>query len=273
MKKIKEICKEIVNKLHITVPENVKPSARQFKMSDIMPKEEWITPGVTCLAARPGMGKTALAIELALDAALWMEKPIVFFSPDMDENQLVYRMLKNITGIQIPGELQENDMPRLATAIAYIEKLNIFIDDTPGIAVSEIEAKLQEQQDVGMVVIDYIQLVTGAAKHFRNGHDDVQWVVQNISRITEARQIPVLLLSHLPRTVEYRFNKRPCLEDMYYGVYARDVDQVIFLYREKVYCQQTRDDSAEIIIAKSKSGISKTVQVLFNEKHLRFENK
>lgn len=122
-----------------------------------------------------------------------------------------------------------------------------------------------------MVMIDYIQLVTGAANRLINGHDNIRWIVQSISRIAAERQIPVVLLSTLPRSVEFRLSKRPCLEDMYYGIYARDVDQVIFLYREKIYRDDTQDDSAEIIIAKSKSGINQTVQVWFNEKHRRFE--
>lgn len=273
MRKIKEICKEIAKELQIMVPKNVKLQEHQFKMSDIMP-EEWVTSGVTCLAARPGMGKTSLAIDIALDAALWREKVIVFFSLETDEKQLVHRMIRNITGIELPGNLSVGDKQRFASAIAYIEKMNMFIDDTPGITVTEIEAKLQELrklQDVGMVVIDYIQLVTGAANRLINGHDNIRWIVQNISRIAAEKQISILLLSHLPRSVEFRLNKRPCLEDMYYGIYARDVDQVIFLYRENVYNKQTRDDSAEIIIAKSKSGINETVQVRFNEIHRRFE--
>ena len=274
MRKIKEICKEIAKELQIMVPENVKLPGRQLKMSDIMSEEEWLMSGVTCLAARPGIGKTALAIDFVLDATRWMEKAVIFFSLKNDETQLVYRMIRNMTGIDIPGELSVSDKQWIEATIAYIEKLNMFIDDTHGITVTEIEAKLQELQelqDVGMVMIDYIQLVTGAANRLINGHDNIRWIVQSISRIAAERQIPVVLLSTLPRSVEFRLNKRPCLEDMYYGIYARDVDQVIFLYRENVYNKQTRDDSAEIIIAKSKSGINETVQVRFNEIHRRFE--
>jgi replicative DNA helicase len=215
-----------------------------------------------------------LAIDIALDAALWREKVIVFFSLEKAEKTLVYRMIRNLTGIDITAELSVGDKQRLASAIAYLKKLNIFIEDAPGIMVTEMEAKLQklqELQDVGMVVIDYVQLVTVAANRLINGHDNIRWIVQNISCIAAEKQISILLLSLLPRSVEFRLNKRPCLEDMYYGIYARDVDQVIFLYRENVYNKQMRDDSAEIIIAKSKFGINQTIQMQFNEKHLRFE--
>jgi len=273
MKHIKEICKEIANELNIMVPENVKEPECLLKMSDIMPEEEWILSRVTCLVARPGMGKTTLAIELILDAALWMEKPIVYFSLETTEKQLVYRMIRSMIGIVTSGELSVQDMQRLASAIAYIEKLNIFIDDTAGISVSEIESELQKFSEVGMVVIDYIQLVTSTINRVRSRHDEIRWIVQSFLRIAKERQIPVVLLSTLPRSVEFRLNKRPCLEDMYYGVYARDVDQVIFLYRDKVYNQQAKEDSAEIIIAKSRLRINRTVQALFNEKYCRFEKK
>ena len=270
MRKIKEICREIANELNIMAPENVNRPERLLKMSDIMPEEEWKKSGVTCLAARPEMGKSSLAIDLILDAVLWMEKPVVYFSLDMTEKRLVERMIGQLTGIK--QEIHWCDVPRLAQALAYLEKLDIYIDDTPGISVSEIESKLQELPDAGMVVIDYIQLVTEDDKHTRNRTDEIRRIVQNITRISEDRQTPVLLLSQLIRSVEYRKNKRPRLGDLHVGFYSGDVDQVIFLYREKVYRtydyrKQTQDDSAEIIIAKSKTGIKKTVRMRFDEKH------
>ena len=98
MKHIKEICREIADEWNLMVPENVKLPGRQLKMSDIMSEEEWLTSGLTRLAARPGIGKTALAIDFVLDATRWMEKAVIFFSLKNDETQLVYRMIRNMTG-------------------------------------------------------------------------------------------------------------------------------------------------------------------------------
>ena len=273
MRTIKEICKELANELNIMLPENVKNPEERLKMCDIMPEEEWKTSGVTCLAARPSMGKTSLAIDFVLDAALWMEKPIVFFSLEATEERLVHRMITDLTGIG--GNMNWNDIPRMASAIAYLERLNIFIDDTPAISVSEIKTKLQALDGVGMVVIDYIQLVTGKYEYRKERNAEIRWIVHNISRISEEIGTPFLILSQLTREVEHRNNKRPQLGDLHFGFYSGDVDQVIFLYRERFYRtydhrKQTEDDSAEIIIAKSKSGNKKTVRTRFDKERYCF---
>lgn len=268
MRKINEICRELAKELNIFLPENVKSYEGRLKMRDIMPEEEWKQSGVTCLAARPSMGKTSLAIDLVLDAARWMEKPIVFFSLETTKERLIETMLCHLNAFG--GHFSWKEIPGLASAIAYLERLNIFIDDTPGISVSEIETKLQTLDGVGMVMIDYVQLVSGDDKRRKSRNSEMRWVVQSLSRISEESGTPFFILSQLTREVELRKNKRPRLDDLYMGVYPSDVKQVLFLYRED-YRNRTSNNSAEIIIAKSKTGVKKTVRTKFDREHYRFE--
>jgi len=168
-----------------------------MRMKDIMSEQEWKESGVTCLAARPSMGKTALAIELALDAARWMEKKIVWFSLEMNEECLA-RRLENRAGVGAE-ELQ-----------------NIEIDDTPAVSVEGVERKLQMLQDVGLVVIDYLRLMIEKLGVLnRDREEEIRRIVQGLSRISRERQVPVLVLSQLPREVDYRVEKRPRLEDIH----------------------------------------------------------
>lgn len=223
----------------------------ELKMKDIMSEREWKESGITCLAARPAMGKTALAIELALDAVRWMEKKVVWFSLEMNKECLTCR-------------LEER------AGAGSKELQNILIDDTPGISPEKVERKLQDFQDVGMVVIDYLQLMSGKPRGADwKRKEEVRQVMQGLSRISEERQIPMLVLSQLSRQTERRADKRPCLEDMHRDVRPQDADQVIFLYREVYYRgieyrEEPWDDSAEIILAKSKFGNEKTIHVRFD---------
>lgn len=168
------------------------------------------------------------------------------------------------------------DKPKLESAISYLEKLNIIITDTPGISIQETETELQAMKDVGMVVIDYIQLMcAGDNREIKNRKEEVRWIAKNLNRISQERQIPILILSQLTREIDAREDKRPRLEDLHRDLQPEDVDQVIFLYRDASYrkkedSDQTVDDSAEIILAKNKSGIPKTIQVLFDKVHLCF---
>lgn len=232
----------------------------ELKMKDIMSEQEWKASGLTCLAARPAMGKTALAIELALDAARWMEKKIVWFSLEMNEKSLT-RRLENRVGAGAE-ELQ-----------------NIEIDDTPAISVEGVERKLQMVQDVGLVVIDYLRLmIEKQGRLNRDREEEIRRIVQGLSRISREQQVPVLVLSQLPRKVDYRVEKRPCLEDIHIAGGAEYYDHVIFLYREAYYRgieyrEDIPDDSAEIILAKSQSGSPRTIPARFDNERLCFWRK
>ena len=252
----------------------------RIKMKDIMPEREWQKSGLTCLAARPGMGKTALALDFMLDAVLWMGKPILWFSLEMSTIQMAARVISNVSGTseKISEEnLSTLDKQKLEAAADFLENTEVLIDDTPAISVSEVEEKVKELEDVGLVVIDYVQLMKADdTTEFKNRKEEAQYIVKNLSRIAKERQVPILMLAQLTRSIDYREDKRPCLDDLHRDIVPEDVDQVIFLYREGYYerCdskEKSRKDSAEIILAKSKSGVIKTVRAQFNQDSYSFE--
>jgi len=277
MSTIKEICKKIKQELNIMTSDEKPVPEPLLKTEDIVPEHTWIKSGVTCLASRPSVGKSALAIDFILDAALREKKKVVVFSLELSSRQFVYRMLRRISGIY--GELHMEDKPKLESAISYLEKLNIIITDTPGISIQETETELQAMKDVGMVVIDYIQLMcAGDNREIKNRKEEVRWIAKNLTRISQERQIPILILSQLTREIDAREDKRPRLEDLHRDLQPEDVDQVIFLYRDASYrkkedSDQIVDDSAEIILAKSKSYSPKTIQVWFDKVPLCFRKK
>lgn len=245
----------------------------RLKMKDIMSEEEWKVPGLTCLAARPSMGKTALALDIILDAGSWMEKKILLFPLAESRTQVVARLIRMISGFS--EEPYMMDMQKLFSVGSYIEKLNLVIADIPIITIQIIETMLQAMKDVGMVVIDYVQFIDGGSKKSKNHKEEVRWIVKELARISEERQIPILILSQLPRDIDKREDKRPQLADMRRDICAEDVDQVIFLYRNDYYegggdKEPTAEVSAEIIVAKSKTGTKKTVQAWFSREYLSF---
>lgn len=277
MKTIKEICKELKQEPNIIESDEEIVPVNRLKLKDIMPEQEWKTSGITCLASRPTVGKTALAIDLILDAAQQTEKPIVIFMLEMNARQLVHRMIRNISGIR--EDIHKTDASEPASAISYLEKLNIFIDDTPGITVQEAEKRIRDFQAVGMVVIDYIQFMSSADNDtFKNHKEEVRWIVKRLSRISKERQIPFLILSQLTREIDLREDKRPRLDDMHRDLHPEDVDQVVFLYRKeylsKDNCKMNPgSNSAEIILAKSTLSSPKTIQAWFDTIPLSFRKK
>lgn len=274
MKTIKEICKELKQELNIIDSDEEIIPENRIKLGDIMLEQEWKKSGITCLASRPTVGKTALAIDLILDAAQQTKKPIIVFMLEMNARQLVHRMIRNISGIR--EDIHTTDAPESASAISYLEKLNIFIDDTPGITIQEAEKRIRDFQEVGMVVIDYIQLMSSAGNNtFKNHKEEVRWIAKKLSQISEEKQLPILTLSQLPREIDMRKNKRPRLDDMHRDLHPEDVDQVIFLYRKEYLIKDNckTNDSAEIILAKSKSYSPKTIQAWFDKVPLCFRKR
>jgi len=277
MRTIQELCKEIAEEMGITPVHRWVNIENRLKMREILPEIEWKESGVTCLASRPMMGKSALAEDILLDAAMWMQKPVVYFSLGMTEKLLVYRLIRKISGVDCRWKIREEEIGKVEGAIDFLADLPIVIDDTPGISVSKMETVLQEMKDAGMVIVDYIRLMTVENyREFSAREEEVKWIMKNISRISRERSLPFLTLSQLPRDIEFRKNKRPCLDDLCRALYdLEDVDSVIFLYREgyyrgESYRKQTGDDSAEIILAKSKSGITKTIRARLDEEYFRF---
>ena len=231
------------------------------------------------LAARPSVGKTAFALNVAQNVAARSGKVVAIFSLEMAAAQLVMRMIcaeGNIDAGKIrSGYLDEDDWRKLTMSIGTLSKASVYIDDTPGITMPEIRSKCRrlkaEQGEVGLVMIDYLQLISGRA-----GGDNRQQEVSEISRSLKlmARELhcPVIALSQLSRSVEQRQDKRPMLSDIREsGSIEQDADIVAFLYREDYYDKETEEKNViEVIIGKQRSGPTGTVKLAFLKEYNKF---
>ncbi|MBO4853185.1 MAG: replicative DNA helicase [Schwartzia sp.] len=234
------------------------------------------------VAARPSMGKTAFTLNIATYVAVRLKQPVAFFSLEMSNVQLVQRMLCAEGGIDSQalrsGILEQEDWTRLIAASDRLMKAPMFIDDTPGITVSELRSKarrIKAQHGLSLVVIDYLQLMQGRAG--RNG-DSRQQEISEISRSLKALarelRVPVIALSQLSRGVEARQVKRPMLSDLREsGSLEQDADIVMFLYREDYYDAETeRKNITDVIIAKHRNGPIDTKQLFFEKRFTKFTN-
>ncbi|MEG0764970.1 MAG: replicative DNA helicase, partial [Pseudoflavonifractor sp.] len=195
------------------------------------------------LAARPGMGKTSMALNILLHAGKESGKAVVFFSLEMSREQLAMRLISGESYVDnkklVTGNLSEQDWSDIAAASASLNKTNILIDDNPSLSVADMNAKCRRVDNLGLVVIDYLQLMTSAGGSSRGG-DNRQQVVSDISRslkiMAKELKVPVLCLSQLSRANESRSDKRPMLSDLREsGAIEQDADIVMFLYREDYY--------------------------------------
>ena len=234
------------------------------------------------VAARPSMGKTAFTLNIATYVAVRLKQPVAFFSLEMSNVQLVQRMLCAEGGIDSQalrsGILEQEDWTRLIAASDRLMKAPMFIDDTPGITVSELRSKarrIKALHGLSLVVIDYLQLMQGRAG--RNG-DSRQQEISEISRSLKALarelRVPVIALSQLSRGVEARQVKRPMLSDLREsGSLEQDADIVMFLYREDYYDAETeRKNITDVIIAKHRNGPIDTKQLFFEKRFTKFTN-
>ncbi len=239
------------------------------------------------LAARPSMGKTALALNIVQNVALRAHKrvggqprSVAFFSLEMSKEQLVNRMLcaeANIDSQRLRvGEMNDKDWDALWVACDTMSKANIFIDDTAGITVMDMRSRarrLKAEHGLDLIVVDYLQLMQGSGK--RNNSGDRQQEVSEISRSLKALarelDVPVLALSQLSRGVEARQVKRPMLSDLREsGSLEQDADIVAFLYREDYYNPETENKHTELIIAKHRNGPVDTVNLFFHKQFTKF---
>lgn len=241
------------------------------------------------LAARPSMGKTALALNIVQNVALRAHqkvggdiRSVAFFSLEMSKEQLVSRMICSEALIDSQllkvGQLSENDWNKLWAACDKMAQAKIFIDDTPGITAMEMRSRarrLKAEKGLDLIVVDYLQLMQGSGK--KNNSGDRQQEVSEISRSLKALarelNVPVIALSQLSRGVEARQIKRPMLSDLREsGSLEQDADIVAFLYREDYYNPDTENKHTELIIAKHRNGPVDTVYLFFHKNFTRFES-
>ena len=220
------------------------------------------------LAARPGMGKTSMALNILLHAGKFSGKSVAFFSLEMSREQLVLRLISNESFVDnkklVTGKLNESDWEKVAAAADALNRTKILIDDDSTVSVADINAKCRRVEDLGLVVIDYLQLMTSAGGKERSG-DNRQQIVSDISRalkiMAKELHVPVLCLSQLSRANESRSDKRPMLSDLREsGAIEQDADVVMFLYRDDYYNKDSdKRNQAECIIAKNRRGETTTI--------------
>lgn len=241
------------------------------------------------LAARPSVGKTAFALNIAQNVATKSKVPVVIFSLEMGALDMVNRMIcaeGNIhAGNLKTGQLTDDEWNSFTVATDTLKDAPIFIDDTAGIRVSEIRAKCrrlkQENPDLGLIVIDYLQLIEGNGKE--NRQQEVSEISRQLKKLAKELGVPVIALSQLSRGLEHRQNKRPMLSDIREsGSIEQDADIVAFLYREDYHQQEgdeeeeknddLPDNSVEVILAKNRSGARDTVTLLFTKEYNKFSS-
>ena len=233
------------------------------------------------LAARPGMGKTSMALNLALNVARTSGQAVAIFSLEMSREQLVTRILSNQATVEnqrlVTGNLREADWVNIANAASVLSGLNILIDDNPMLTVADMNAKCRRIDNLGFVVIDYLQLMASSGAKGYSG-ESRQQVVSDISRMLKIMakelQVPVLCLSQLSRANEKREDKRPMLSDLREsGAIEQDADIVMFLYRDDYYNENSeKRNIAECIIAKNRHGETGKVELAWSPQYTTFSS-
>jgi replicative DNA helicase len=233
------------------------------------------------VAARPSVGKTAFALNIAQNVATKTNENVAIFSLEMSAQQLVMRMLcaeGNINAQNLrTGKLTPEDWGKLTMAMGSLSNAGIYIDDTPGIRVSEIRAKcrrLKQESGLGMVLIDYLQLIQGSGRNRENRQQEVSEISRSLKALARELEVPVIALSQLSRSVEQRQDKRPMMSDIREsGSIEQDADIVAFLYRDDYYDKDSENKNIiEIIIAKQRNGPVGTVQLAFIKEYNKFVN-
>ena len=238
------------------------------------------------IAARPGMGKTAFALNIATNAATSTPKAVAIFNLEMPAEQLVDRMISAIGGIDSrkiqTGQMQPNDWKRYNEARSQLEKTNIYIEDNAGITAAEIRAKCrrlaQKKEGLGLVIIDYLQLVTSGGKRPESRQQEVSEISRSLKTLAMELKVPVIALAQLSRNAEKREKNEPMLADLREsGSIEQDADMVLFINRMDYYKNKTEIDQEEnvvtdIIIAKHRKGATGKFQLLFELKKTNFRN-
>lgn len=236
------------------------------------------------IAARPAMGKTAFALNIATNIAKHTKKSVAMFTLEMSAEQLVNRMLSSLGQIDYSkfrnGNFDNNDWKKLSEGVSQLADTNIKIDDTPGITVSDIRSKCRRlaasKEGLALVVIDYLQLISGSARNANNRQQEVSEISRSLKMMALELHVPVIALAQLSRAVEGRPDKRPIMSDLREsGSIEQDADIVSFLYRDDYYNKEAIQSDvsiSEFIIGKNRSGPTKTIEFLFKGNTVTFAN-
>lgn len=237
------------------------------------------------LAARPGMGKTAFALEISKRIALQEQKGVAIFSLEMSKDQLVDRILSSASGIDLwkirTGKFSQdpdnNEFLQLGQAIGKLDQAPIWIDDSGSLNILELRSKarrLKSRHNIGMIVIDYLQLMSGGGRYQGNRVQEVSDISRSLKMLAKELDIPIIALSQLSRNVEGREDKRPMPSDLREsGSIEQDADVILFIHREEMYHKETKKKGiADILVAKHRNGATGTVELAFIPRFATFEN-
>jgi replicative DNA helicase len=241
-----------------------------------------LQPGdLVIVAGRPSMGKTSLAMNMAENVALGARRPVAVFSMEMPAEQLALRMLASLGRINAhkmrTGRLDEDDWPRITSAIGILADAPLYVDDTPALTPLEVRSRARrlkrEHGDLGMIVLDYLQLMQ-APESQENRATEVSNITRALKSLAKELHVPVVALSQLNRSLESRPNKRPVMSDLREsGAIEQDADVIFFIYRDEVYNEDSPDKGkAEIIIGKQRNGPTGKVPLTFLGEYTRFES-
>ena len=232
------------------------------------------------IAGRPSMGKTALCLKVAVNIIKIYKLPILFFSLEMSKEQLIYRLLASeaeVNHLRLrSGDISKEDWLILNKIIRKLSALPFFIDDTPNLSISDIRQKIKkiifEQTEVGLVIIDYLQLMQNSNSQTDNRVQEISNITRSLKLMAREFNVPIIALSQLSRTVESRINKRPILSDLREsGSIEQDADLVLMLYRDSYYNSNNLESkSAEVIVAKHRNGPIGTIKLEFDAQYTKF---
>jgi replicative DNA helicase len=234
------------------------------------------------VAGRPSMGKTTLAMNMAEHVAIKAGKPVLVFSMEMPADSLAMRMMSSLGRIDQhrlrTGKLDDNDWPRVTSAVHMLSEAPLYIDDTPALSPTELRARVRrlvkQCGPLGLIVVDYLQLMRVSGFKIDNRTAEISEISRSLKALAKEMQVPVIALSQLNRSLEQRHDKRPMMSDLREsGAIEQDADLICFIYRDEVYNEDTTDKGcAEIIIAKQRNGPIGKVKVAFLGQYTRFED-
>lgn len=248
----------------------------------------WQPGDLIILAARPSMGKSTLALNFAVNAARFSRVPVAFFSLEMTAEQLVERVISFTAHVQLTKirklEFDADDLVKFEDGVKKVSNLPIYIDDTPGAKLSDIQAKTRKlkslRSDLGLIVIDYLGLITTSGKYKNDRQQEVAEISRTLKALAREVNVPIIVLSQLSRSAEQRKgeDKRPQLSDLRdSGAIEQDADQVLFIYREDYYSndKEVRENpqvKAEILLSKNRNGATGIIDVMFAKQYTEFNN-
>ncbi|MEY2478947.1 MAG: replicative helicase [Actinomycetota bacterium] len=281
LKPIKELLEESLDRLEALFDRGESITGVPSGYLDLDEQLAGLQPSnLVIVGARPAMGKTAFALGMAANAAMEAQVPVLFFSLEMSHSEISQRLLCAEARVDATrmrnGRLHESDWPKITHAIGRLAEAPIYIDDNPNVTVMDIRAKarrMKSRDGLGLVVIDYLQLMTGRAKA-ENRQVEVSEISRSLKILARELEVPVVALSQLSRNLEMRADKRPVLADLREsGSLEQDADVVMFIYRDEIYDSESSDrGTAEIIVAKHRNGPTGKTQLAFLDHYTRFAN-